>query len=310
MALHFPLVCRTGQVTKKPTQRLSNAEDFLGNSATSVIMTLMKLLNGLELAGFIKERQAKQVRGLRQAHHVQPKLAIVRTNPDPVVDSYMKLKKTYGNDILIDVDIHAIDQKDALATIDRLNKDDSVHGIIVQIPLADTSQTDEVLGAVAGRKDVDGLGKEPAFDAATPLAITWLLAGYNVNMAGKNLVIVGNGRLVGKPLAKMWRDSGLSVTVADRKTADLAAVTREADVIVCATGVPALIKPDMVKADAVIVDAGVATDKNGLVGDVDPAVRDLPNITITPEKGGVGPLTVCALFDNVIRAARHRIANA
>lgn len=288
---------------------MSNAKVFIRNTTTAVIMAVMKLLNGLELAGFIKERQAKQVRALRQAHHIQPKLAIVRTNPDPVVDSYMKLKKTYGNDILIDVDIHAIDQKEVLAIIDTLNQDDAVHGIIVQIPLADVSQTDEVLGAVVGSKDVDGLGKEPAFDAATPLAITWLLAGYNVDMAGKNVVIVGNGRLVGKPLAKMWRDSGLSVTVADKKTTDLAAVTKEADVLVCATGVPALIKPDMIKPEAVIVDAGVATDKNGLVGDVAPEVRELPNIKITPEKGGVGPLTVCALFDNVIRSARRKVSD-
>jgi methylenetetrahydrofolate dehydrogenase (NADP+) / methenyltetrahydrofolate cyclohydrolase len=267
----------------------------------------MKLLNGAELAGYIKERQAHQVRGLRQAENVKPHLAIIRTNPDPVVDSYMKLKQGYGNDILIEVTVHTIDQSEALDLIDKLNKDDSVHGIIVQIPLPDPEQTQEILSAVSGEKDVDGLSGNTSFDPATPMAIDWLVAGYNVELSNKQIVIVGQGRLVGKPLADMWRKSGYNVVTADRSTEDLKSVTLQADVLVCATGKPHLITADMVKPDAVIVDAGVATDSNGLVGDVDPGVRKLPHITITPEKGGVGPLTVCALFENVIRSARATV---
>lgn len=267
----------------------------------------MKLLNGRELAGFIKERQAHQVRGLRHANGIVPKLAIIRTNPDPVVDSYMKLKQGYGEDILVTVDVHTIEQSEAVTRLQALNADDSVHGIIVQIPLPDPSQTTEILNAVAAEKDVDGLAQHTQFDPATPMAISWLLAGYNVDLQGKQIVIVGQGRLVGKPLARMWQASGYNVTVADRRTPDIAALTREADILVCATGVPSLITREMVKPNAVIVDAGVATDTNGLVGDVVPDVRELPDITITPEKGGVGPLTVCALFDNVIRAARGRV---
>lgn len=267
----------------------------------------MKILNGSELAGFIKERQAHQVRALRQAHHIAPRLAIIRTNPDPVVDSYMKLKQGYGADILIDVDVHTLDQTDALSEIKKLNKDDSVHGIIVQIPLPDRSQTDEILNAVSADKDVDGLAQKTTFDPATPLAINWLLAGYNVNLANKHIVIVGHGRLVGKPLAKIWRDSDFDVEIADKNVKNLSEVTKKADVIICATGVPGLITADMIKPDAVIVDAGVATDKNGLVGDAAQDVRELPNITITPEKGGVGPLTVCGLFENVIRSASRKV---
>jgi methylenetetrahydrofolate dehydrogenase (NADP+)/methenyltetrahydrofolate cyclohydrolase len=265
----------------------------------------MKLLNGRELSGFIKERQAHQVRALRQANGVQPKLAIIRTNPDPVVDSYMKLKQEYGADILIDVDVHTIEQSEAVARIHQLNDDPSVHGIIVQIPLPDPAQTSEILNAVAASKDVDGLAAETSFDPATPLAINWLLAGYNIDLASKKIVVVGHGRLVGKPLVRIWQNSGYDVTVVDKTVENLADVTRQADVVVCATGVPGLIKADMVKGDAIIVDAGVATDNNGLVGDVAPDVRELPDITITPEKGGVGPLTVCALFDNVILSARR-----
>ncbi len=248
----------------------------------------MKLLNGKELAGYIQQRQIGQVRALRQGHEIVPKLAIIRTNPDPVVDSY------------------TIDQSEALTLIEKLNTDPSVHGIIVQIPIPDPSQTTEILNAVTVDKDVDGLSENATFDAPTPLAITWLLAGYNVDLRGKVLTIVGNGRLVGKPLAKLWRESNLEVNVVDKSVPNLAEVTVETDVLVCATGVPALIKADMIKPNAVIVDAGVATDSNGLIGDVAADVRELPDITITPEKGGVGPLTVCALFDNVIRAANKK----
>ena len=264
---------------------------------------IMKLLNGRELADFIKERQAGQVRSLRQANAIVPRLAIIRTNPDPVVDSYMKLKQGYGEDIGIEVDVHTIDQKDALKTIEELNHDDAVHGIIVQIPLPDPSQTNEILNTVTPNKDVDGLASVTEFDPATPMAINWLLTGYNIDLPSKKILIIGQGRLVGTPLAKMWRASGLNITTADRHTQDINSLTLETDIIVCATGVPGLITKDMIKDDAIIVDAGVATDKNGLIGDVAPDVREMPNITITPDKGGVGPLTVSALFENVIRSA-------
>lgn len=264
----------------------------------------MKLLNGSELAGFIKERQAKQVRALRQADGVVPKLAIIRTNPDPVVDSYMKLKQGYGEDILVEVAVHTITQSEALDRIAALNADASVHGVIVQIPLPDPTQTSEILNTVATSKDVDGLASGTMFDPATPMAVLWLLAGYNVELQGKHIVVVGQGRLVGKPLTRILQDSGYEVEAVDKSVDDLGEVTKNADVLITATGVPGLITADMVKPNVVIVDAGVATDSNGLVGDVAADVRQLPNITITPEKGGVGPLTVCALFDNVIRAAR------
>jgi methylenetetrahydrofolate dehydrogenase (NADP+)/methenyltetrahydrofolate cyclohydrolase len=270
---------------------------------------MKKELNGAELAGFIKERQAKAVRGLRQQWKVVPKLAIIRTNPDPVVDSYMRIKQQYGEDILVDVEVHTIKQSEALSCIEQLNEDKTVHGIIVQIPLPDKSQTDAVLNTVDIKKDVDGLAVGTLYDAPTPVAINWLLIGYGVEYAGKNIVIVGNGRLVGSPLASLWRASGLEVTVTDKHTDHLGEITRMADILVTATGVPALITQDMVKPEAIIVDAGVATDSNGLVGDVENDVRQMPNITITPIKGGVGPLTVAALFENILLAARNSIEN-
>lgn len=268
----------------------------------------MKLLNGKEIADFIKERQAHEVRRLVQSEKIQPKLAIVRTNPDPVVDSYMRIKQGYGADIGVIVDVHTIDQAEAMNVIARLNSDETVHGIIVQIPLPDPTQTDEVLNAVVPEKDVDGLRKGSLFDAPTPMAINWLLVGYNVDvdMVGKTIVVVGEGRLVGRPLIELWKKSGIMALSATKKTENLIDLTRQADILVSATGVPGLITAEMVKGNAVIVDAGVATDSNGLIGDVAEDVRELPDIKITPVKGGVGPLTVCALFDNVLRSARDK----
>ncbi|MEK7152508.1 MAG: bifunctional 5,10-methylenetetrahydrofolate dehydrogenase/5,10-methenyltetrahydrofolate cyclohydrolase [Patescibacteria group bacterium] len=269
----------------------------------------MKLLNGKELAGFIQERQARQVRALRQASDIQPKLAIILTVEHPVIDVYMRLKQAYGADILVDVDIHRVKQDDAAAKIKELNADPGVQGIIVQLPLERPEETEQLVNLVAPEKDVDALGEHAVFDPATPMAILWLLAGYNINLQGKKVLLIGRGKLVGEPLEHMLQKSGIDVSAADRKTQDLKAVAREADVIITATGHPALLRPEMVKPGAVVVDAGVAGEGGKTVGDVAPEMYERDDLTITPPKGGVGPLTVCALFENVIRAARQTAEN-
>jgi methylenetetrahydrofolate dehydrogenase (NADP+)/methenyltetrahydrofolate cyclohydrolase len=141
----------------------------------------MKVLNGQELSGYIKERQIHEVRGLRQASHMHPKLAIIVTVDNPVIDVYMRMKQRYGADILIDVVIHRIDQAAAPELIAELNNDQTVQGIIIQLPLADTTKTQELVELVAPEKDVDALGNRALFDPATPTAIMWLLAGYIVD---------------------------------------------------------------------------------------------------------------------------------
>jgi methylenetetrahydrofolate dehydrogenase (NADP+)/methenyltetrahydrofolate cyclohydrolase len=264
----------------------------------------VKLLNGRELSGFIKERQAKQVRALRQAEHVEPKLAIVVAKDDPVIETYIRLKKAYGADILIDVDIHRVNQAEVPALLKKLNADDTVHGIIVQLPLEDTSKTDEIVDLVMPAKDVDALGANATFEPATPMAIMWLLAGYNVDLAGKKVLLVGRGKLVGAPLEKVLRSMKVDVEVVDREATDLSEHTIDADIVITATGSPAIIYSDMIKEGAVVVDAGVASESGKTVGDLADDVYERDDITITPKKGGVGPLTVCALFENVIRAAR------
>jgi methylenetetrahydrofolate dehydrogenase (NADP+)/methenyltetrahydrofolate cyclohydrolase len=138
------------------------------------------------------------------------------------------------------------------------------------------------------------------------MAIMWLLAGYNVSLEGKKILLIGKGKLVGAPLERIFKASGLDVTVADRSTKDLKEETLEADIIITATGSPAILYSDMIKQGAVVVDAGVASEDGKTVGDVSPELFDRDDLTLTPEKGGVGPLTVCALFENVIRAARNK----
>ncbi|HSX44191.1 MAG TPA: bifunctional 5,10-methylenetetrahydrofolate dehydrogenase/5,10-methenyltetrahydrofolate cyclohydrolase [Candidatus Saccharimonadales bacterium] len=267
----------------------------------------MKILNGSELAGFIKERQAKAVRGLRQAQDVVPRLAIVQCKDDPVINTYVRLKKRYGADIGAEVDVHFVGQAEIPDLVRKLNADQAIHGIIIQLPLEDTDQTDEIINLVSADKDVDALGKDPHFDPATPMAILWLLSGYNVDLTGKHILLIGRGKLVGAPLEKMLNTSGLDVKVIGREATDLSKHTVNADIIITATGSPAILYSEMIKQGAVVVDAGVASEEGKTVGDLAEDVYTRDDLTITPKKGGVGPLTVCALFDNVIQAARRSV---
>lgn len=267
----------------------------------------MKLLNGSDLASFIKERQAKEVRALRQAHGIELKLAIIVATEDPIIEIYVRLKKQYGADILVDVDIHRVSQSEIMQKIESLNSDDAVHGIIVQLPLADPSQTDQVIAAVSPEKDVDALGQSPEFDPATPTAILWLLAGYGVDVKNKNIVLLGRGKLVGAPLEAMLRQSGCLVQSFGASD-DTKEALAKADIIVSATGSPASLSSSMIPQKCVVVDAGVAVESGRAVGDLADDVYQRQDIKVTPKKGGVGPLTVCALFENVILAAKNAAA--
>jgi methylenetetrahydrofolate dehydrogenase (NADP+)/methenyltetrahydrofolate cyclohydrolase len=268
-------------------------------------MKVMKILDGSELAGYIKERQLKQVRALSQSWRVIPRLAIVRTGDNPVIDVYVRLKCAYGEDIGVKVDVYTPTDDELLSQIEKLNADETVHGIIIQLPLTNPDLTESAINAVAAEKDVDGLGKSAKFTPATAMAIDWLLVGYNVDLYEKNIAIIGNGRLVGSPLSKLWKSQGLNVIVYDDQTTDLTSAVKIADVIVTAAGVPGLITSNMVKDGAVVVDAGTASEHGKIVGDLADDIRLRQDLTITPIKGGVGPLTVAALFDNLITSARR-----
>ena len=264
----------------------------------------VKLLNGSDLASFIIERQARAVRGLQQAHDILPKLAIVVTTDNPIIEIYMRLKKRYGADIDVDVVLHRVVQKDVLATIETLNQDDSVHGIIVQLPLQDITQTDEVIAAVSPQKDVDALGKKAVFDPATPTAILWLLAGYGIDIKHKNIVLLGRGKLVGAPLEAMLEHSDCTVRSFGASDNSEAALS-SADIIITATGSPGSLTSEMIPKNCVVIDAGVAVESGRAVGDLADDVYARHDIKVTPKKGGAGPLTVSALFENVILAAKN-----
>lgn len=261
----------------------------------------MKSLNGVEIAGYMKKAQAQKVRTLR-ANKIIPKLVIIRDNDNPVIAKYVQLKKNYGEDIGVEVEDWC--QDDIESAIKKANEDQTVQAIIVQLPLKDTAKL-EFLNKINPEKDVDGLNekaKNRVFDSATATAINWLLAGYDIKLQDKKIVIVGHGKLVGAPLAEMWKNSRYDVTIFGRESDKNELVNF--DVIVSATGCARLIKSEMVKSGAVIVDAGTASEDGVLVGDVDDEVRERNDIAaITPKIGGVGPLTIAALFEHVLMAA-------
>lgn len=263
----------------------------------------MKLLNGKELAGFIKERQSHQVNNLK-ANHIIPTLLIIYDNDNPVIQKYIQLKNRYGEDIGINVEIYRANSTEDIATkIKEANNDSVIHGIILQLPITDQSKTDELTKQIAPEKDVDGLNSAGSnYDSATATAINWLLTGYNIPLEKSRIAIIGRGKLVGAPLFKMYNNSNYNVTQF-HKGDDLSTLNNY-DVIITATGVPNLITNDMIHPGTTIVDAGTASEKGVIKGDVSEEVRNRQDLTaITPLIGGVGPLTISCLFDHVIQSA-------
>lgn len=270
---------------------------------------MTKILNGKELADFVKQRQIHQVRRLIQADKIQPRLAIITTSEVGAVsptEVYLRMKQNYARDILIEAETFREENPPKIAQlIQELNSDTQTSGMIVQLPLAgaDEKTTREILNLIAPEKDVDGLGENARFDSATAVAINWLLAGYNIDLRQKKIAVVGQGKLVGAPLFKMWLDSGFDVTALDEFSRNIPETIAQADVVVTATGAPGLLRERWLKNGAVVIDAGTATDNGKIVGDLEAKARERKDLILTPEKGGVGPLTIAALFDNVIRAA-------
>lgn len=256
----------------------------------------MKILNGRELADFIKERQFLTVRGMTK----KPKLLIIRDSDNPVIVKYVNLKKEYGEDIGVLVEDFLAKSSDEIRErILAANADDTISGIIIQLPILEREKTDELTSLIAPEKDVDGLSGNGNYDSATATAINWLLAGYGIDLAAQKIALVGRGKLVGAPLFKMWTNSGFDVTVFGRGD-DLSSL-KNFSLIVSATGVPGLITSEMVAPGTIVVDAGTASEDGVLVGDVAEAVRERTDLSaITPRTGGVGPLTVACLFEHVI----------
>ena len=265
-------------------------------------------LNGLELQEFIMQRQLHQVRNLRQEHSIVPKLRIIVSDTAAdVINTYIRMKKRFAAEIEIEVEVRSVPFVEIADEITKANEDSTVQGVILQLPIDDPTKTDELCNLISAEKDVDGLGKGGIYPSATARAIDWLLAGYNVELKGKHITIVGNGKLVGNPLGKLWKKQGLLVTILDENSADIQETLRQSDVIVAAAGVPRLIKSEDVKLKAVVVDAATTSENGVIVGDVDESVRARDDITITPIRGGVGPLTYTVLFDHLIEACFRKV---
>ena len=278
-----------------------------------------QILNGKALAAEIRSEVKTQVAALAEKG-VSTALAVILVGDDSASQVYVRNKIK----ACADTGIRSLEfrmpaettQQQLLAKIAELNADETVDGILVQLPLPKQINADAVISAIAPAKDVDGFhvanagalvtGKQ-GFVPCTPFGVMRLIEKSGVNPRGKSAVIVGRSNIVGKPMALLLLAADATVTVAHSRTPDLSAVTRNADILVAAVGRAKLIKADMVKPGAVVIDVGMNRDENGkLCGDVDFAeVKEIAG-SITPVPGGVGPMTIAMLMQNTVLAAQMR----
>ena len=270
-------------------------------------------MDGAALAARIREQVAEEVRDLGELG-----LATVLVGDDPASHIYIRRKHEAAQE----VGIRSVDRRlpedtseeEVLELVEELNEDDSIDGILVQSPLPEQIDEARVVRRVDPVKDVDGfhpfnagqlyLGRQTLVPA-TPLGVMTILHEYNVQVASARAVVVGRSPIVGKPMAMLLLQANATVTICHSRTADLARHTLDADVLVAAVGVAGMIAPDMVKQGAAVVDVGINRTEAGLVGDVDPGVREVAGF-LTPVPGGVGPMTIATLLQNTVRAARYR----
>jgi methylenetetrahydrofolate dehydrogenase (NADP+) / methenyltetrahydrofolate cyclohydrolase len=245
-------------------------------------------------------------------------LATILVGEDPASHVYVGWKHKAATAAGIETRDHRLPEEtpesDVLELLEELNADDAVDGILVQLPLPGHMDEARVIRAIDPEKDVDGLhplnsGRlflgEPLHVPATPLGVMVMLREYGVELEGKEAVVVGRSELAGKPMAMLLLAENATVTICHSRTADLGEHTRRADVLVAAVGRPGIIKPDMVKPGAAVVDIGITRTEHGLLGDVEPAVAEVAGY-LTPVPGGVGPMTIAMLLRNTLTAAQHR----
>jgi methylenetetrahydrofolate dehydrogenase (NADP+)/methenyltetrahydrofolate cyclohydrolase len=291
-------------------------------------MPTARLIDGKAIAAQIHSETAARVRTLKEKHGVNPGLTFVRVGDDPASQAYVRMKGAKAAELGIKSDTIVLDgatpQAELLALIDRLNRDPAVHGILVQAPLPKQIREDEIFSAIDYHKDVDGfhpvnvgkllLGQHPLFRPCTPAGVHELLIRTGVPLAGAEVVILGRGNIVGKPMAAILlqkdETADATVTLLHSRSRNIPEHCRRADVLIAAMGRAKFVTADMVKPGAVVIDVGVnrvedPTAKSGyrLVGDVDfDAVSQVAG-AITPNPGGVGPMTIAMLLGNTARAA-------
>ncbi len=280
------------------------------------------ILDGRALSKTIQAEIAEQVADFIENNAFVPCLAAVLVGEDAASQVYVRNKRRACERVGIDSQMHRLDidtsEDDLLALVARLNKDTAVHGILIQLPLPPQIDETRVLQAVNPAKDVDAFHPEnvgrivqgrPRFKPCTPHGVQQLLLRSGIEIAGRHVVIVGRSDIVGKPLANLLVQRGeggdATVTLCHSRTTDLPAITRQADILVAAVGIPRFITADMVRPGAAVIDVGINRTDDGLVGDVDyEPVAEVAG-AITPVPGGVGPLTVTMLLLNTLAAARQ-----
>ena len=281
----------------------------------------MKILDGKAVSLKVKESVKVRADELKK-FGIEPTLAVVLVGEDKASQTYVRAKEKACNEYGIKSVAHRLSenttQNELLALINVLNLDDSIHGILVQLPLPKRIDTNVVLAAIDPRKDVDGfhavnVGKLVSgldgFVPCTPLGVMEILKEYGIDVAGLNAVVIGRSNIVGKPMANLLLNASATVTVTHSKTKNLKEICKNADLIVAAIGRPFFLKADMVKDDAVVVDVGInRLDDGRLVGDVDFDEVAPKCSYITPVPGGVGPMTIAMLLNNTILAAQAKIA--
>ena len=281
----------------------------------------MKILDGKAVSLKVKESVKVRADELKK-FGVEPTLAVVLVGEDKASQTYVRAKEKACNEYGIKSVAHRLSenttQNELLALINVLNLDDSIHGILVQLPLPKHIDTNVVLAAIDPRKDVDGfhavnVGKLVSgldgFVPCTPLGVMEILKEYGIDVAGLNAVVIGRSNIVGKPMANLLLNASATVTVTHSKTKNLKENCKNADLIVAAIGKPFFLKADMVKDGAVVVDVGInRLDDGRLVGDVDFDEVAPKCSYITPVPGGVGPMTIAMLLNNTILAAQAKIA--
>jgi methylenetetrahydrofolate dehydrogenase (NADP+)/methenyltetrahydrofolate cyclohydrolase len=245
-------------------------------------------------------------------------LATVLVGDDPASAVYVRSKQKACREVGIEPIDHQLpaetSEADLLAIVDKLNGDEGVTGILVQLPLPEQIDEDRIIRSINPIKDVDGfhpfsaghlLQGSPTFVAATPAGIMEILREYNVDLGGARAVVIGRSNIVGKPMALLLLAEHATVTICHSRTRDLPSVVREADVVVAAVGHPNTVTADMVRGGAAVVDVGINRTDDGLVGDVAADVREKAGL-LTPVPGGVGPMTIASLLRNTVRAARYQ----
>ena len=299
-----------------------------------------KLIMGTEIRETILEELAAEVKAIKQKHGVVPGLVTILVGANPASISYVTLKiKTahrLGYNEIQDNQAVTVSEKELLALIDRYNKDESIHGILVQLPLPKHIDEKKVLNAIDPDKDVDGFhpinvgrlmigGSEVRFPPCTPAGIQELIVRAGVKTDGAEVVVVGRSNIVGKPIANMMLQKGkganATVTVVHTATRDLAFHCKRADILIVAAGVPGLVKPEWIKPGACVIDVGVnrvgekVSEKTGqkvaiLKGDVDFDAAKLIAGSITPVPGGVGPMTITMLMKNTLKSLKFKLGIA